>query len=191
MPKSPKIKVMVSSTVYGFEDKMTKVCATLEGYGYEVLNSHYGTISSVLGANPTDACLKAVEECDFFFGIILPRYGSGITHQEIEKAIQLNKPRRFLVHFHVPLARQLLAQYMYSDEKNRVRRKHFKFKKTSILEDIRVIDMYNDAIQDGKPMAKRIWAQQFIDFDVDGMRHLDAIFADYKKFASNLKTVTP
>ncbi|WP_395138856.1 hypothetical protein [Armatimonas sp.] len=42
------IKIMVSSSVYGFEDTLTQLCAVLESYGYEVLNSHYGTIARQL-----------------------------------------------------------------------------------------------------------------------------------------------
>jgi len=60
-------------------------------------------------------CLIAVERCDIFFGIITPHYGSGqapgqpaITHQELRKAIELDKPRFMLAHEHVVNARRLL-----------------------------------------------------------------------------------
>ena len=109
-----KLKIMVSSSVYGFENELDQICPLLERYGYEVLNSHYNTIR----VNPTlsnkENCLKAVEECDLFLGIIRPYCGSGmiegeyITISEIKKAIELKKPYWFLAHGNVVFARKLL-----------------------------------------------------------------------------------
>lgn len=189
MGGKPKIKIMVSSTVYGFETQLTQLCASLSGYGYHVLSNHYGTVYVPPNVSNTDACLNAVEECDFFLGIILPRYGSGITHLEFKKAIELDKPRGFLAHYSVPFARQLLSQFMYSDEKNRIKNSEFKFNKTSVLENIKVIDMYNEAIQDGQPLDKRKWAQEFFDFPVDGMRFINTMFQDYKRFQRDLEAI--
>lgn len=187
--RPPKIKIMVSSTVYGFESDLTQLCATLSGYGYDVLNNHFGTVYVPPGGSPTDACLNAVKECDFFLGIILPRYGSGITHQEFTKAISLNKPRAFLAHYSVPFARKLLSQFMYSDEKTRTKNAGFIFRKTSVLESIGVIEMYNEAIQDSKPIDKRIWAQEFIQFPTDGMRFIETMFANYQRFQQDLEAI--
>ena len=39
-----KIKIMVGSTVYGFENELYQIVALLQSMGYEVLNSHVGTI---------------------------------------------------------------------------------------------------------------------------------------------------
>ena len=147
------IKIMVSSTVYGFEKDLRQICAAIESYKsrqyeYRVLNSHIGSIYVPPGVSNTDACLRAVDDCDFFLGIILPRYGSGITHQEFSRAIALDKPRGFLSHFSVRYARELLAQYMYTDINNRVRNPDFTFTKTRVFEDSKIIDMYNEAIQD-------------------------------------------
>jgi len=33
--------------------------------------------------SPEKACLKAVDDCDLFLGIIFPRYGLGITHKDV------------------------------------------------------------------------------------------------------------
>jgi hypothetical protein len=95
------IKIMVSSTVYGFEKDLRQLCAAIESYKtrqyeYQVLNSCIGSIYVAPGVSNTEACLRAVDDCDFFLGIILPRYGSGITHQEFTRAIQQDKPRGFL-----------------------------------------------------------------------------------------------
>lgn len=106
---------------------------------------------------------------------------------EFKKAIALDKPRGFLAHYSVPLARQLLSQFMYSDEKNRIVNPAFKFNKTPVLESVGVIDMYNEAIQDGQPLDKRKWAHEFFDFPVDGMRFINTMFADYKRFATDLE----
>ena len=78
MPKK-SIKIMVSSTVYGFEKDLRVLCATIESYKsaqykYTVLNSYVGSIYVAPGVSNTHACLRAVDECDFFLGIILPRY---------------------------------------------------------------------------------------------------------------------
>ena len=39
-----KLKLMVSSTVYGLEGFLDRIFAILESYGYEVWMSHKGTI---------------------------------------------------------------------------------------------------------------------------------------------------
>ena len=44
MPPSDKLKIMVASTVHGYEDQVERVCVVLDQYGYDVLNSHLGTI---------------------------------------------------------------------------------------------------------------------------------------------------
>ena len=88
MAKKEKLKIMVSSSVYTFRTELEQLCSTLEGYGYHVLNSHIGTIYNIPGKSPEESCIAAVEECDFFFGIILPFYGtSGIN----------------ILNFHMPL----------------------------------------------------------------------------------------
>ncbi len=185
------IKIMVSSTVYGFEKDLRVLCATIKSYKsrqyeYKVLNSHIGTVYVAPGVSNTEACLRAVDECDFFLGIILPRYGSGITHQEFTRAIEQDKPRGYLSHFSVRYARELLAQYMYTDIKGRVRNPEFGFKKTPVFEDARIIDMYNEAIQDGKPMDHRRWAHEFGHFDGDEMKFIETEFKDINRLKDDL-----
>jgi hypothetical protein len=185
------IKIMVSSSVYGFEKDIRQLCATIESfvspdYEYKVLNSHIGSIYVAPGASNTEACLSAVEECHFFFGIILPRYGSGITHQEFTRAIELDKPRGFLSHFSVRYARELLSQYMYTDIKGRVRNPDFTFSKTPVFEDARIIDMYNEAIQDSKPLDQRRWAHEFGHFDGDEMEFVKTEFQNINRLKNDL-----
>jgi hypothetical protein len=185
------VKIMVSSTVYGFEKDLRVLCATIESYKsaqyeYQVLNSHIGSIYVAPGVSNSEACLRAVNECDFFLGIIMPRYGSGITHQEFTRAIEQDKPRGFLSHYSVRYARELLAQYMYTDIKNRVRNAGFEFKKTSVFDDARIIDMYNEAIQDGKPLDQRRWAHEFGHFDGDEMTFIETEFKDINRLKADL-----
>ena len=185
------IKIMVSSTVYGFEKDLRQLCATIESYKshdykYQVLNSCIGSIYVAPGISNTEACLRAVDDCDFFFGIILPRYGSGITHQEFTRAIQQDKPRGFISHFSVRYARELLAQYMYSDVKNRVINPDFRFSETAVFEDVRIIDMYNEAIQDGFPINQRRWAHEFGYFDGDEMRFVKTEFKNINRLKADL-----
>ena len=89
---------MVGSTVYGFENELYQVVALLQTLGYEVLNSHVGTIKVNPKLSNLENCLNAVDECDLFLGIIRPYYGTGnigeknITFEEIKRAIELKKP---------------------------------------------------------------------------------------------------
>ena len=151
---------MVSSTVYGAESELDSIYGILTGFGYEVIMSKEGTLYVPALISNEEACLQAVEDCDLFLGIIFPKYGSGITHKEILKAIELNKPRWFIAHHYVTFAREILKQYMYrGSRKNR----QFIFKRTSIMDSHKVIEMYNDAIQNDLPIEERTsnWAQPF------------------------------
>jgi hypothetical protein len=189
-----EIKIMVSSAVYGFERGLRQICATIESYKstkyeYKVLNSYIGTIYVPPNASNLEACLNAVEECDFFLGIILPRYGSGFTHQEFTKAIELDKPRGYLSHFSVRYARALLEQYMYTDIPNRVRNPNFIFTKTQVFEDSRIIDMYNEAIGDGLPIESRRWAHEFGLFEGDEIRFVDTEFKNINRLKDDLDSL--
>lgn len=154
------LTIMVSSTVYGAESDLDAIYAILKGFGYNVVMSKEGTVYVPAGMSPEEACMQAVHDCDLFLGIIFPRYGSGITHKEFKKAIALNKPRWFIAHHYVTFAREILKQYMFRGTK---RNKTFTFKKTGVMDNIGVIDMYNDAILNEIPFADRRsnWAQPF------------------------------
>lgn len=132
----------------------------LRGFGYDVIMSLEGSIYVPMGVSNEEACLNAVEECDLFLGIIFPRYGSGITHKEFLKAIELDKPRWFITHHYVTFAREILRQYMFRGTRKNL---NFTFKKTSMMDKVEVIDLYNDAIQDGIDASKRKshWVQPF------------------------------
>ncbi|GAB2195959.1 hypothetical protein MAH4_01420 [Sessilibacter sp. MAH4] len=190
---------MVSSTVYGVEELLDRVFALLTGfgyqteYGYEVLMSHKGTVPVSSNETAFESCLKAVEKCDLFLGIITPQYGSGldatglsITHQEMKKAIELNKPRWFLAHDHVVFARRMLMDLGY---KNRDDRSKLELKRgASSISNLKVIDLYEDATMEHLPLDERQgnWVQKF-QSDLDASVFVTAQFSRYQDVEELLK----
>jgi hypothetical protein len=161
--------IMVSSSVYGIEDLLEQVFAILSGAGFRVWMSYKGTVPVDPSKSNFENCLSAVENCDLFLGILTNRYGSGrdketdglsITHQEVLRALQLNKPRWFLAHHDLIFARRLLADLGYgtSDERGQLTVRH-----KSVVDDLRTIDMYDAVIQAERQLKDRIgnWAQPF------------------------------
>jgi hypothetical protein len=186
-----KLKILVSSTVYGIEELLDRVYTLLTAAGYEVWMSHKGTVPVFSNRTAFENCLAAVEKCDLFLGIITPSYGSGqnpkaadepsITHQEIKKAVALKKPRWLLAHDHVVFARLLLNNLGF---KGRDGRKSLKIKKTPVLDDLRVLDLYEDATIDLPDIAldERAgnWVQKFRTTD-DGSLFAIAQFFRYQE----------
>jgi len=171
----PKPVILVSSSVYGIEDLLDQIFGVLKGFEYEVWMSHAGTIP----VDPTKSnfrnCLDAVDNCQLFLGLITTWYGSGkgasepsITHQELLRAIKLDKLRWFLAHEHVAFARQLLKQFRFNQDGSPD--DGFVFKSTRVLDDIRVIDMYEAAIRQDVGLRERTgnWVQSYF-------RHQDAL----------------
>jgi hypothetical protein len=188
------LRLMVASSVYGFQTELDQICGVLLGYGYTVSNSHIGTIVPHPGRSNLDNCLEAVRQCDVFLGIVRPFYGSGkigprsITHEEMRLAIELNKPRWFLVHGHVTFARQLLRQYRsFNQGKPWVPTwlmkllgfSRFSFEKTAVMDDLRVIDMYDDVTRADQPVAARTgnWAQEFYSLG-QALQHIETVFSN-------------
>jgi len=177
---------MVSSTVYGVQELLERIYALLTQYGYEVWCSHTGTVPVFSTNSAFENCLRAVEKCDLFLGMITPAYGSGrdgaglsITHQELLKAIELNKPRWLLAHDHVVFARNLLANLDYDTAE---KREALKLKKSNILDDLRVIDMYNAAIRNEVELKDRKgnWVQTYVD-PADALRFASAQFNRFQE----------
>lgn len=194
-----KLTIMVSSTVYGVEELLDRVYTLLTAFGYEVWMSHKGTVPVFSNESAFKSCLAAVERCDLFLGIITAQYGSGkerdedalsITHQEIKKAIELDKPRWFLAHDQVVFGRRLLDDLGY---KNREERKKLGLKKgAKSIEDLRVFDMYEDAIRtpemDDRLIEDRVgnWVQKF-DRDDDANLFVVAQFSRYQDVEQRLR----
>jgi hypothetical protein len=140
--------LLVSSAVYGFEELLDRIYTELVGFDYEVWMSHKGTMPVYPDLTALDSCRRAVQECNLFLGIILPRYGSGveaegadsITHEELKWAIHLKKPRWILAHDHVVFARSFLDKLGYDTQE---KRHALKLKPSAVFQDLRAIDMYD------------------------------------------------
>lgn len=187
MAKKKKLIVMVSSTVYGIEELLERIYAILTRFGYEVWMSHKGTVPVISTKSTFDNCLHAVEQCDLFLSIVTTHYGSGkedagaisITHQELLKAIEINKPRWILAHDQVVFARTLLTNLGYDNAKKRA---ELKLKKNPVVDDLRVIDMYEAAIRHDVQFADREgnWVQKFVTAD-DAQLYASAQFYRYQE----------
>ena len=169
---------MVGSTVYGFEDQLSQIVAQFNTLGYKVLNSHHGSIKVNPNLSNLDNCLKAVEECDLFLGIIRPYCGTGnigeknISYEEIKEAIRLKKPYWFLIHRDVVYTRLLLKkmklksgdEVLFTDNR---------------LFDKRSIEMYEHVIKNHIDVTLRNgnWAQEFYRLD-EMMVYINAQFTD-------------
>lgn len=187
-----KLKIMVSSTVFGVEELLDRVYTLLTQFGYEVWMSHKGTVPVFSEESAFESCLMAVDKCDLFLGIITPQYGSGIdgsgisiTHKEIKRAVELKKPRWFLAHDHVVFARRLLADlgYRKQDERQTLTLK----RKSASISDLRVIDMYEDATMEHLPLDDRQgnWVQKF-ERDDDANLFVVAQFSRYQDVEQRL-----
>ncbi len=163
------LSILVSSTVYGIEELLERVYAILTSFGYDVWISHKGTMSVFPDRSNFDNCLDAVANCDLFLGIITTQYGSGkavkdeqsITHLELLKAIELNKPRWILAHDQVVFARTLLNNLGYDTTAKRAK---LSLKKNQVIDDLRVIDMYEAAIRHDIKLHQRKgnWVQKYV-----------------------------
>ncbi|MFN7261003.1 MAG: DUF4062 domain-containing protein [Cyclobacteriaceae bacterium] len=178
VPPNRKVKIMVGSTVYGFEDQLSQIVAQLNTLGYEVLNSHYGSIKVNPHLSNLDNCLKAVDECDLFLGIIRPYCGTGnigeknITFEEIKEAIRLKKPYWFLVHRDVVYTRLLLKKIKLKSDDEVMFMDNRLFDKLSV-------EMYEYVIKNHIPVTLRNgnWAQEFYRLD-EMMVYINAQFID-------------
>ena len=129
---------------------------------------------------------------DLFLGIITPNYGSGvdgddlsITHQEIRRALELEKPRWLLTHCDVVFARRLLRDLGYgSKERGTLDLK----KGARSLSDLRVLDLYEEATLNEIPLADRKgnWVQEY-QTDEDALLFATAQFSRYQEVEQFLK----
>lgn len=181
------IKVFVASTVYNFEYQLKQIYELLDGFGYDVLMSHKGTILLNSLQSNLQNCIDGVNECDVFVGFIRPDYGSGvldkgglsITHQEFETAYQRNIPRFVLADYRVAFTRSLFKDsYVIEDMSG----KKIDFDKISFennrVMDTRCVRMYNQAIKDKeRPASARTgnWVQEYTSPD-DIKMHLESQF---------------
>ena len=193
MKNKKKLTILVSSTVHGIEELLDRVYTLLTNEDYEVWMSHKGTLPVFSKHSAYENCIQAVKKCDLFLGIITTNYGSGIqkncksiTHNELLKAIEINKPRWLLSHDHVVYARKLLEDLGYKGKNGR---KKLSLKNNaSSLEDMRVLDMYEEAALKHKDanMANGNWVQKF-GSNEDALLFTSAQFSRYLEVEEFIK----
>lgn len=177
--------VMVASPVYGIEELLNQVYALLEGYGYQVWMSYKGTVPVNSRLSNFENCLAAVDACDVFLGIVTGHYGTGqdagtdepsIFHREVQRAIAQDKLRYFLTHHNVTLARTLLKQFRFDRDGNRL---PLRLRRMDVLDDVRILDMYDEIIRDSEPLSVRRgnWAQSYYQWD-EALLFITQQFAD-------------
>jgi hypothetical protein len=172
VPTKKQLMIMVSSTVYDSESDLDQISAILgQQFGYNVIMSKEGSVyvSMKHVGDTKAACLQAVNDCDLFFGIIFPRYGSGITHAEFLEAKRLDKPMWFIAHEKIEFLRKLLHPKMYTKSG---KRKKFEIPKTTVLDSVKVVDMYND--------VRKYWVQSFKSME-EVKKFIETQFGDMKK----------
>lgn len=166
-PPERKPIIMVSSAVYGMEELLEQIFGILNTAEFTVWMSHKGTVPVDPQKSNFENCLAAVDKCDMFLGILTTHYGSGkdgagpsITHQEVSRALKLEKPRWFLAHHDLIVARGLLRDLGYKSACDRAK---LKLEGKKLVDDLRVIDMYEEVIQAEKELTDRKgnWAQPF------------------------------
>lgn len=193
MTQSKPLIVLVSSTVYGNEGLLEGIYTQMTGFGYEVWMSHKGTVPVIPGRSNFENCLSAVEQCDIFLGIITTSYGTGrdggglsITHEELLKAIEIKKPRWVLVHDHVVFARTLLTKLGHDSSEKRAA---LTLTPSPVIDDLRVVDMYEAAILHDIPLRDRKgnWVQRYVTRE-DALLFAHAQFHRYHEVAEFLSS---
>ena len=94
--------IFLSSTVYDFRDLRSALKYYLEKQGCTVLASEFNDFDKPLDDHSYDACLAAIEHCDYFILLIGARVGGlydshsriSITQQEYRTAYDLHQRRK-------------------------------------------------------------------------------------------------
>ena len=97
MNKKPTF--FISSTIYDFRDLRSALKFYLEELGYQVYASEYNDFKVANDQHSYDACLKLIEECDYFILLVGSRVGGfyddknkvSITRQEYREAYKLHE----------------------------------------------------------------------------------------------------
>lgn len=185
-------KLMLASTVYGFEDQLSKIIHDITEREFLVLNSFHGSIKVNPKLSNLENCVKAVDEANWFLGLVRPYYGTGnikeknITFEEIKTAIQLNKRRWFYIHRDVIFAEKILKSIKVNKiEDSDAKKMNELLPNQSINQE--AINLYNHVIKnDEKQLELRNgnWAQEFFVF-TEALIYVRSQFLDFK-FVENL-----
>ena len=78
---------------------------------------------------------------------------------------------------------------MYA-EAEKTQRNDFEIQSTSVMDSVKVIDMYNDAVQNSLAYEDRKyhWVQEFFRPD-EAFRHVETLFRDIKRVERELATL--
>lgn len=195
------IRIFVASTVYIFQTELNKIYELLDNFGYDVLNSHKGTVLIDSKESNLTNCLNGVEECDVFIGLIRPDYGSGIlqkngksiTHLEFETAIRRDIPRFILADYRVAFTRSLIrkAELIDAGTSIKVHSGNIRFNDDKIM-DIRCVQLYEEMRKDKlDPVTRKgNWVQEY--FSLEDIRlHLDSQFRYPERISKLIDKVKP
>lgn len=167
---------MISSSVNGFEGMLRLFEKRIEGYGYDVILSMSGKIKVNPHLGNFDNCLKAVEECDVFLGIIRTDCGTGregescITFDEFKRARELGKPCWFVIDNRIKYYKSLL--------RNLILREH----STVTDEDLRIfIASYYDKIIRSREDLPRVLEL----FESKDLRFFDPLCFEMEDFVNH------
>jgi len=194
------LKLMVSSTVYDIRYLLDQIEASLRTFGYNPWISAKGTVPVDPNLSNFDNCLAAVRDCDAFFAIITPAYGTGkeakdgpsITHREIEEAVKLDKVRWFVCHENVMTARSFLGDLSYDGNSLRgpKGRERLMLKQDpAVLKDLKTIDMLEAATRDDvRDISKRTgnWVQPYVN-DKQVLDYIATQFGDPDRVRQMIK----
>lgn len=185
-------KLMLASTVYGFEDQLSKIIHDVAKRDFNVLSSFQGSIKVNPNLSNLENCVHAVDEANWFLGIVRPYYGTGnikeknITFEEIKTAIQLKKRRWFYIHRDVIFAEKIMGSIQVNNpEDSKTEIPNVLLPNQSIAKE--AIDLYNHVIKnDEKQLELRNgnWAQEFFVF-TEALIYVRSQFLDFK-FVENL-----
>lgn len=186
-----KLKLMVASTVYGFEDQLSKIVNDISSKNFTVLNSFYGSIKVNPQLSNLDNCVQAAKETDWLMGIVRPYYGTGnisgknITFEEIKTAIGDNKPRWFFIHRDVTFAADILNEIVVN-KKGKESKDNNELKNNRHI-DQKAIDLYNFVIKNHETdleLRNGNWAQEFFNTS-EALIYIQSQFLDFD-FINNL-----
>ena len=65
-----KSKIFIISTIYDFQDLRSDLKYWFQEYGYEAQLSEYNDFQKDLSINSYDACLNAIENCNYYILLI-------------------------------------------------------------------------------------------------------------------------
>lgn len=194
------LNLMIASTVYGFEDQLSKMINDIKLKGFNVLNSFHGSIKVNPKLSNLENCLQAVDDTDWIMGIVRPYYGTGnineknITFEEIKQSIKLQKPRWFFIHRDVVFAKKILNKIevnkkILGKNESAKTQNHNKLLSNPFIH-IQAIDLYNYVIKNHEKDLKLRngnWAQEFYDFS-EALIYIQVQFLDYNFIKDLLNT---